>query len=172
VAGVDAQPDRRAGDDRRRHHWPNENWYRDVWLLIVTIVVAWAVAASYKTSTDARDAAAANSRIIASIEREGRERRDETCRIFEAEQKSRVTQLRRTYDYVIRLTPRERASTLNKFVFLGLPQMERQAGRSVSPPYCDEPGVGLPGSPPKVPKRPPAVDRLRSRPGGALASRR
>jgi hypothetical protein len=121
---------------------------------------------------NARNLAAIKA-LQARIDHEGIERRNETCRSFEQGHKQEVTQLRRTYGYLLHLPAAERGSTLNKTIASQVRQMERDAMSDQDtdgvfvPKYCDEPGaaaeargappVGLPEPDPQVPVRPKAL---------------
>lgn len=86
--------------------------------------------------------------------REGAERRDQNCLIFERSQDRAVTQLRRTYEYLADLTPKQLAEPLNTAVIAGLPAEVTDAQTSDAPPYCNAPGVGLPEPDPLLPQPP------------------
>jgi hypothetical protein len=111
-------------------------------------VALWALASTQEdvtTNTEAiarADAAARDAkRAIVQIEREGRERRDQTCTVFERQHRSDVRQLRRTYRYLRTVLPQERGTSLTRTIIRGLPQQEREAKRDNAPSFCDLPGV-------------------------------
>lgn len=113
-----------------------ENWYRDVWLLLISAVVAWSLLAA-----DAERA----------------RRADQTCLLFERDYERNVMRLANTYSYLVALGPRERDSSLNRTVLAQLPDTEGAARTSKAPAYCDAPGVGLPEPNPRLPERPPIL---------------
>ena len=109
-------------------------------------------------------AAIGKTATIEDFQREGHERRDQTCLIFERDQLREVQQLRKTYEYLLGLTPAQRREPLNQAVLQQLPELEGQAREDDAPPYCDEPGVeaerrgeppiGLPEPDARPPARP------------------
>lgn len=112
---------RRRGD----HGWRlliRENWYRDVWMLGLTILLLLSLNA---------------------LSSEGRARRDQTCTVFERQFQSDIRQLKGTYDYLLKLSPGEASSPLNSAVLEQLPQAESRVRTDHPPAYCAEPGVGL-----------------------------
>lgn len=130
--------DRRASDKglSRIGLLLRENWYRDLWLLIISGFLVWSILAFQAESTD---------------------RRDQTCTLFEKAQRDAVSQLRQTYDYLVSLTPKERHEGFNPAILANLPNVERIARTTGAPEYCNEPGVGLPEPDPVVPVRPPGL---------------
>lgn len=84
-------------------------------------------------------------------------RTDQTCTVFEQQHKDDVDQLIATYRYLASLSGEELAQPLNRFVLGSLPGVIREAQTDDAPPYCDEPGVGLPEPDPVVPERPRAL---------------
>lgn len=100
-----------------------------------------------------------NARAIDRINQEGVERRDQSCRISEAKQAKDVSQLERTYRYLLDLSPSEARSTLNQAILQGLPLVEKEARLDDAPPFCDEHDpdgkpIGLAEPDMKVPDRP------------------
>lgn len=121
-----------------------ENWYRDLWLFVVTGLTLWAILATKAHVDD--------------IQREGVARRDQTCRLFERDEKAAIDQLVGTYQYLRGLSVAELKSPLNQAVAAQLDQVESNARASNAPPYCDAPGVGLPESLEQpIPSRPPGL---------------
>jgi hypothetical protein len=104
---------------------------------VAILLTAWL----YARSVDARQQIAA----------EGMERRDQTCVLFEREHLRHVIRLERTYDYLDGLPRRERGSSLTRAVVRQLPELEVDARTDSAPPFCDEPGVGLPEPDPEPP---------------------
>lgn len=123
-----------AASDRR--WWRRENAYRDVWLLVITGMVAWALWAGYEDRV---------------------ERTDQTCLLFERQHLREVRRLTGTYDYLVALTPEQRTDPLNRAILATLAEVEGDATSSVAPTYCDMPNVGLPEPNPRLPDRPPAL---------------
>ena len=126
---------------------------RDLWLIVVTILVLQSVHA--------------NGNTIDRIEREGIERRDQTCTLFETDHLQDAQRLARTYQYLDNLTPAQRREPLNQALVAQLPETEAEARSDSAPPYCDEPGaeaekngaepVGLPEPDPILPERPASL---------------
>jgi hypothetical protein len=101
------------------------------------------------------------SAVIDNFKQEIRDRRSATCQSFESSHLQEVRQLSNTYAYLESLTPAERKTSINKFVYrISLPQLEAEARSDQDnigifvPGYCDLPGYGLPEPDPKVPTRP------------------
>ena len=86
------------------------------------------------------------------------DRRDQSCSLFERQHLTEVNQLRDTYRYLESIPPENRSDPINKFIRSSLPEVERTAQVDRAPPYCDEPGVGLPEPDPVLPKRPKALE--------------
>lgn len=86
-----------------------------------------------------------------------------------------ITDLKRTYNYLVQLTPDQAGQSFNQAIIRFLPDTEEKAARDDAPPICDETyttGVlGLGGSheygleepDPELPQRPKAIEKL---PGG------
>lgn len=111
--------------------------------------------AGVKAGTAAREAKAAATdakQAIARSDKEGRDRRDQTCTIAERDYAFQVNQLRGTYRYLASLSKAESQSTLNQFVVRNLPQQERRLRLEHPPSFCDKPGIGLPEPNPVLPK--------------------
>lgn len=95
--------------------------------------------------------------VVWAQRREGIERRNETCTLFERQEKVAVDKLRRSYDLLAK-----RPELLKLFGVTGqqLGDMETETRAAVAPAYCDADGVGLPeprGGDPAIPARPPAL---------------
>lgn len=116
-----------------------DNWYRDLWLLIITVVLAVALLA---------------------FENEGQKRQNQTCTLFERNHFDAVAQLKATYDYVQNLKLSDMKgpnSGLNRAVVLQLPDTERKAKSTVPPKYCWPQSVGDERPLPVIPARPPGL---------------
>lgn len=94
---------------------------------------------------------------IVSFNAEQAERRDQSCAITEGQQRDEVVQLRRTYDYLLSLSPAERRDPLNRAILAQLTQTEARAKQDNAPEFCDDDGVGLPEPDMPVPDRPLAL---------------
>lgn len=130
--------ERRRSTDRGWRRFLRENWYRDVWLLVMSGLLILSLSAQRT---------------------ESQQRRSQNCVVFERLYRTDVHQLTATYDYIAKLKPEDLRSALNQAVLAGLPRTERQAEASRPPVYCLEPGVGLPGTV-RVPERPARVDQI------------
>lgn len=97
------------------------------------------------------------ARVLSQVSKEGHQRRDQTCLLFESQHLKDVRQLAATYRYLEGLSPRERTQGINPTVIAMLPQTEADARASAAPVYCDAPGVGLPEPNPRIPARPPGL---------------
>jgi hypothetical protein len=101
--------------------------------------------------------------LFTRLDSEGAQRRDQSCRLFEADHLADVQRLKRTYEYLDRLPVREYGSTLTREIVRSLPTLEDEARADSAPDFCDEPGakaekagadpVGLPEPDPFIPKR-------------------
>jgi beta-lactamase class A len=102
-----------------------------------------------------------NQNAIAQIDKEAQARIDQSCLRQEREYKDAVFNLQSTYDYLLKLSPAEKKSTLNQTIIAGLPRTEKNAQLAQAPAYCDKPGVGLSESKadsPPIPKRPASLN--------------
>ncbi len=79
---------------------------------------------------------------------------DQTCRIFEQNHRSSVSRYKSSLDYLVKLPPAERNQGINRAVLKNLPVLRQETLRDKAPAYCNEPGVGLPGPEPSVPRDP------------------
>ena len=110
-----------------------ENWYRDVWLLLISLFVVW---------------------TIHDLHAEGAKRRDQSCLLFERQHQADVRQLVQTYSYILGLTGEALKQSLNKAVLASVPQVEQKAKTSVPPAYCASTDVGSSEPFPEIPERP------------------
>lgn len=85
---------------------------------------------------------------------EGVQRRDQSCLIQEAKQRSDVAALKRTYDYLSGRTSYPQTQELRRIALAGLPRAFHEAELDDAPPFCDELGVGEPEPDPPLPERP------------------
>jgi hypothetical protein len=126
----------------------------EVWPMLAVALALLSGYLSWRASADARDA-------VQRIEREGRERRDQTCTRDERRFASEVRSLRQTYDYFLRLSPAERKTDRIAAV-VDLVEVEQETRDERPPPFCSAPGLGLPAEQvPEIPERP---RELRDRP--------
>jgi hypothetical protein len=138
VAGP-SNTDRRRLKRKRWHILLRENWYRDVWLFLITGLVLAAILIS---------------------QHEARQREDQTCTLFERNYRDAVQQLQQTYDYIGGLNADDLKQSLNKAVLANIPLAERRAKNVVPPAYCNPDDTGLPGKNPEIPKRPKGLEPL------------
>lgn len=114
-------------------------WGRDLTTFIAVGLAAWAVVGTQNQVDD--------------LKAETSQRIDETCRISEAKQKNDSEALASTYAYLAGLRPREFGQPLNRAILAGLPRTIREATTDDAPPFCDQPGIGLPEPDPPRPCR-------------------
>jgi hypothetical protein len=125
-----------------KHRLVRENAYRDVWLLIITGFVVWAIWVIFT---------------------ETHQRRDQNCVVFERLHQIDVVQLSSTYQYLADLSRGQLGTGINKAIIRQLPITEKRMRLSKPPPYCARPGIGLDDRKLEPdPKRPPEVERLLS----------
>jgi hypothetical protein len=119
-------------------------WW-DVWArdFIVVVAIALSLWSTYLSHQQVKQ-----------VKQESTERRDQTCVIFERQAQAAVDQVVATYKYIAGLKPHELAEPLNQAVLAQLPQTVANANNSEAPPYCDQPGVGLPEPNPQLPNPP------------------
>ena len=112
------------------------------------------------------------SASVADLDRESADRRDQACRGLELNHKQEISELKRTYGFYSDPPPAFKGLLANPLVRRAVLDAEKAArfdrdryGVFV-PAYCDEKGFGLPEPDPKVPVRPPVIDRqlAKSRP--------
>lgn len=125
---------------------------------LIVAVVLGLLSLAGETST-ADQAAGEAKRLAVRLDREGVARRDQTCALQETKQKADVDALARTYDYLAGLSRAERRERLNVVILAQLPRTVREAQIDDAPPFCDQPGVGLPEPDPKLPRRPPGLGK-------------
>jgi hypothetical protein len=91
---------------------------------------------------------------------EGKDRRDQSCILFERQEDSAIRQLRRTYKFL--LNPPPQAAGLVPLAKAELSKTEADARASIAPEYCNEPNVGLfePAHPQSFPERPKELKDL------------
>jgi hypothetical protein len=114
-----------------------------------------------RAGEDAQDAADDARALAVRLDREGRERRDQTCTRDERRFAGEVRSLRQTYDYFLRLSPAERKTDRIAAV-IDLDEVEEETRGERPPPFCSAPGLGLP--PEQVPEIPERPEELRDRP--------
>jgi hypothetical protein len=148
-------------------HWA---WLRLAAFVFVAAAAVYSSAKTFELASTNRDLLRQVQQNQARIVAEGNERRHQSCLGTEREHLNNVTQLKRTYAYLVTLTPEDQASSINQAVLRQLPATEEQAHTDVAPEFCDEPGaaaekagakpVGLPEPDPVVPERPAKVDQM------------
>lgn len=136
------------------------SWQNGVPLVALGLAF-WAIRGTERTAERTHEVAVQSIRTVDHLravqlanDREGVERRDQSCRLFEGQHLADVRRLRRTYRYLLSLSATEREMALNQFVLRSLPQTEREARLDRAPDYCDEPGVGRSEPDPVIPHRP------------------
>jgi hypothetical protein len=87
-----------------KHRLVRENAYRDVWLLIITGFVVWAMFRVYDVAQVADATSKVAKRTAIATRHETRQRRGQTCVVFERMHQVDVVQLRSTYAYVADLS--------------------------------------------------------------------
>jgi hypothetical protein len=120
-------------------HW--DVWGRDLVVLVAIGLSLWSTIITQQN--------------VSRINREGAERRDQQCVVFERQQQQDVDALDRTYKYLSGLTARDLSQALNKAVLAQLPKTIRDAEEDDAPTYCHEKGVGLPEQRRPFPMPPP-----------------
>lgn len=121
----------------RTRIWLTFGGWRDVWTLMITLVVLF---------------------TLVNINNESANRRDQNCKIFEGQERDARRGLALTYRYLSSLRPDQivgpTADPINKLLLAQLPETELTARSTVAPAYCNEPGVGLPEPGVPFPSRP------------------
>jgi hypothetical protein len=107
-----------------KHRLVRENAYRDVWLLIITGFVVWAIWVIYdvRRSETRRSSAAI----------------DQNCVVFERMHQIDVVQLRAP-TYLADLSRGQLGTGINKAIIRQLPITEKRMRQSKPPPYCSAP---------------------------------
>lgn len=118
------------------------------------------------TAENAKQIATNNRMVLRAIEREGSQRRDQSCLLFERQANTAVRQLKATYRFLRTLPASEHGSPLVQAIVRQMPQTERNARKdTVAPRYCNAPGVGLPEPPRNLPPRRDFTHLLKKGPG-------
>jgi len=99
-----------------------ENWYRDVWLLAITLLVLL---------------------TVHDLHNEGKSRRDQSCTLFERTHNQDVSQVYATYHYLSGLRAADARHDLNPEILANVPKIESDALASRPPNYCAPVSVGL-----------------------------
>ncbi len=91
---------------------------------------------------------------LAVIQAESKDRRNQSCRVFERLETTAVRRVVTTYKYLDELPRSElvRPTLLTTAILRNLGATYQDAKASRAPPYCDKPDVGLPEPQPKLPK--------------------
>ena len=122
--------------------------------LIISLLVAGVIAIfGFPALLDVNRLVRENQAQADQLARESRERRDQMCNLFERDHLADVTRLKRTYAYLDRLPRREWGNPLTMAIVRQLPELEVEARQDAAPPFCDEPGIGLPEPDPELPAR-------------------
>jgi hypothetical protein len=137
----------------RKAYW----FWRDLVPVLALALAAWAVSLSQQRLDEVERVATANRLLVQTIEREGVQRRDQLCQLFETDHLADVKRLKRTYQYLEAVSRRKRRGALNAEITRGLPDLEREAAADSAPDFCDAPDVGLPEPDPVVPERPQSL---------------
>lgn len=108
-----------------------ENWYRDVWLILITGVVAW----SLLSLQDRQDEAAQQRRTIA-VEQARADR--QFCQLIVRRVEDRYDQVDQTRSYVKSPLSQDDPNLRKLVLSFSLPQLERQAlaERRLTPQIC------------------------------------
>lgn len=130
---------RRKSDPR--HEQPNGRKYvarrrdvaRDLWLLAISLLVVWSLLLARQESHD---------------------RQDQLCTVLERDSEAQIIALKRTYDYVEKLTPKERGDGINVAVISNLERQRKETIAAAPPPFCDTGELGLPEPGPRLPPKP------------------
>lgn len=140
-----------GGVERRRvRRWENP-LYLYGFLLVLVVVAAWRLEAAVDRATEAAEAA---KRTAVQVRTETRERRNETCRLFERSYRAERARLGRTYDYLVATPAEQRGDQLFTTLVALLPSTELEARQSYPPSYCAPGDIGLPGENRPPPCRP------------------
>ena len=137
-----------------------ENWYRDVWLFVLSAIVLVSVFQALAISGDARALSRTtgalsirNAHLIAQVEAEISRRRNATCLLFEGQEVAAIRSVTNTYALLRQVRRKDRGSLLVVAIVRGLPAAYANAKASKPPAYCNLKGVGLPEPGPQLPKR-------------------
>ena len=99
-----------------------QNWYRDLWLLelqvVVFITVGFVVWALFAWSHETAD------------------RRDQNCVLFERMQQADVRRLTTTYEYLANLDKRQLVEPINRAILRNLSTTEDTVRAEKPPAYC------------------------------------
>jgi hypothetical protein len=147
---------------REQRFW---SWLRLLAFIFVAAVTIFATSRTFKLANDNKQALMQIQENQARIDEEGKERRHQVCLSAEREHLNSVNQLKRTYQYLVTLTPEDAGSSINQAILRQLPTTEEEASTDVAPEFCDVTNpdgspVGLPEPDPVVPKRPKSIDLM------------
>lgn len=152
----DDHPGERDGDKGRmarlRRTLIRENWYRDVWLVAITIIVLVSAnttkqnsETSAETSKQAKEQSEAtamlaesNTAIVNALDAESRRRTRQFCGLIVGAQQDREDQLAQTKVYLASEAGQEDTGINETIRKVLLPQLKRQVktGRQNLPPFC------------------------------------
>lgn len=130
-----------------------ERLWQNVVPLIALGLALWAVLGVQSRAEEVANLAVQNARVIREQAREARIRRDQSCTQDERRHLDDVTRLKRTYAFLSHLPTSEYGTSLTVAIVRQLPEVENEARHDVAPPFCDEPGIGLPEPDPRLPER-------------------
>ncbi len=134
MATTNGTPTRRNGD-RGWRVLVRENWYRDLWLLVVTGFVFWALLSAQEASdVNKREVVARAEQVNA----ESLARADQFCHLINSTHADRVHRYRQTIVY-LRSPAGKEHTLLNEYIrMVSLPQTLDEIRREAkaTPPIC------------------------------------
>ena len=142
-------PEQRAKGERRMW-WIRlvlPVWIERFWLLVITGLVVWSLLEIDGTVEQV-------DQNVRTLRAETSERRNQTCELFERENRAAIDRLNRSYNYLSELSQPELIEPLNRAILSQIEQLELEA-RAKPPEFCLPPEVGLPDPPLPIPSRPP-----------------
>lgn len=135
MADTDTVIHRRRASDKGWRVLVRENWYRDVWLLLVTAIVLWAL-------LSARNATDVSQREVlaraAQVQRESLARAAQFCHLINSTHADRVARYRQTVKYLHSPAGKE-PTLLNQYIRkVSLPQTIDEIAQEAKaiPPIC------------------------------------
>lgn len=113
-------------------------------LLVVAAVAAISALVALGTASDTADLTRQNARTLKRIEQVRAASRDQTCTLFERQEKTSVREVHNTYAYLEGLDLKDYGTSITRAIIQRLPQLRQDAKAARAPQYCNLPGVGLP----------------------------